>query len=77
MLSDAALVLVHSVSVDSVGADTDDADASSILTRHVDEMQEGGTTGIWRFVSSNTVVTSTQLKKRPLCASADTVSPLT
>lgn len=77
MLSDAALVLVLATGVDSLGADTDDADASTLLTRHVDEAQEVGTTCIPSFVSSDTVMTSMPLTKRSLCASADTVSPLT
>lgn len=70
-------MLVLAVGVESVGADADDADTPSMLTRQVDKVQEVGTTGIPRFESSETVMTSTPLTKRSLCASADTVSPLT
>lgn len=77
MLSDAALVLVLAVVVDPVFAEADDADTSSIPTRHADEVQAVGTTGIPRFASPDTVITSMPLTKRSLCGSADTVSPST
>ena len=48
-----------------------------MLTRHADEVQEVGTTGIPRLVSPDTVMTSTPLTKRSFRGSADTVSPST
>ena len=68
--------LFLAVDADAVGAGTGGTDTSPVLSRHVDEVQEAGTTGIPIFVSPETVMTSKPLTKRSLCVSVDTVSPL-